>query len=495
MPLVLTLRSAKGSLVGQRTLAGGSLSIGRGTGNDWILTDPDRLLSKTHCAIVLQAGRCTLTDLSTNGTYVNGAREPVGRDGQVGLTDGDTIRFGDYAMTVALAASAGGGSGEGFDPFETERSADPLQGDPFEDPLAAEPVGSAGGFAHPLPSMPPALRHDDPFAADGGGLDDLLGPPPAVEWRGPTQPDKVDAPAAAFAAPRALPAIDPLDFDALIGDLALGEAPARDAPVRAAPPAPAAGTDPFASEPFAPEPFAPEPVRLAPAPTPSIPAPPPQQSSRPPTPAATIDTPVAAATGTAGAEAGLAAFLAGAGLPGLAGLPAPEEALHAAGRLFRLMVEGLREVLMSRAAIKNEMRVEQTMLRARDNNALKFSITVEEALAALLLPHRTGYKPPEAATVEAFEDIRGHEVAVMAGVQTALLGLLRRFDPSELEKRLQPGMLDRVLASQRKARNWEMFCSAYRDIAAEASDDFHAVFGAAFARAYEAQQLQQKAGL
>jgi type VI secretion system FHA domain protein len=127
------------------------------------------------------------------------------------------------------------------------------------------------------------------------------------------------------------------------------------------------------------------------------------------------------------------------------------------------------------------------MLRARDNNALKFAVTVEEALAALLMPGRPGYKPPLDAAREAFADVRSHEMAVMAGVQTALIGLLKRFDPQALEKRLQPGVLDNFLPGARKARYWELFCTTYSDIAREAEDDFQSVFGREFARAYDAQ--------
>ena len=151
------------------------------------------------------------------------------------------------------------------------------------------------------------------------------------------------------------------------------------------------------------------------------------------------------------------------------------------------MVEGLREVLMSRAAVKNEFRVEQTMLRARDNNALKFSVTAEDAAAALLQPGKPGYKPPLDATREAFSDLRSHEMAVMAGVQTALIGLLHRFDPDALEKRLQPNLLGNLVPAARKARTWELFCTTYKDIAREAEDDFQSAFGREFARAYAAQ--------
>jgi predicted component of type VI protein secretion system len=74
----------------------------------------------------------------------------------------------------------------------------------------------------------------------------------------------------------------------------------------------------------------------------------------------------------------------------------------------------------------------------------------------------------------------------MAGMQTGLLALLKRFDPATLEKRLQKNVLD-ILPSSRKARFWEMFCATYKDIAREAEDDFQALFGREFARAYTAQ--------
>jgi len=142
---------------------------------------------------------------------------------------------------------------------------------------------------------------------------------------------------------------------------------------------------------------------------------------------------------------------------------------------------------MSRAAIKGDMRVEQTMIQARNNNALKFSVTPDDAVAALLNPNRPGYMAPLAATKEAFTDIKSHELAVMAGVQTALLGLLKRFEPAALETRLSQGLLGAVLPAARKARYWESFCQVYGDIAREAEDDFQAVFGRAFAKAYTAQ--------
>jgi type VI secretion system FHA domain protein len=157
------------------------------------------------------------------------------------------------------------------------------------------------------------------------------------------------------------------------------------------------------------------------------------------------------------------------------------------GQVFRALTVGLREVLMSRAAIKGELRVEQTLLKSQGNNALKFSLSPDDAIAALLSAVRPGYMPPLAATREAFDDIKTHELAVMAGVQTALTSLLHRFDPETLEAKLTQGRFAGVVPAARKARLWENFCDLYKTIASEAEDDFQAVFGRAFAKVYTAQ--------
>lgn len=483
MALTLTLEHRRGLAPREiRTLASGTLSIGRAAGNDWVLSDPDRHLSKTHCVISIEGGRPVLTDLSTNGVFINGAREPTERDSRVVLTDGDEVRLGDYVINVT---ELGGATLSGLDPFALpgapatlpaaagpgrpqslpRGTPDPLGDDPLDNPFGLDAPPPAP-FAHPLPPAPPPSRGADPFdlldenqPPQRGTLDDDLfhGVTPSESWQGPSQADNADAPAHAFSAPKPIaPAsIDDFDFDALLGDTPPGQPPAAPPPQQQPPAAAAA---------------------------------PPQ---RPPAPPASPVVPPSAPATPAPAEGGadlLAAFLAGAGVAELRlAKQSPDAALHAAGALFRAMVEGLREVLMSRSAIKSEFRVEQTMLRARDNNALKFSVTADEAITALLLPDRPGYKPPLDAVREAFADVRGHEIAVMAGVQTALIGLLRRFDPEALEKRLQPGMLDAVLPAARRARTWELFCATYKDIAREAEDDFQSVFGREFARAYDAQ--------
>ena len=116
-------------------------------------------------------------------------------------------------------------------------------------------------------------------------------------------------------------------------------------------------------------------------------------------------------------------------------------------QIFRAMAEGLREVLISRAAIKCEFRITQTMISARGNNALEVCGYCRRCGRHRCSRRgRPGYMEPLAAAQEACADIKSHELAVMAGVQAALLALLRRFDPNALEERLSKGRLEAVRA-------------------------------------------------
>jgi type VI secretion system protein len=515
MALSLTISQARGGADRQtRLLSRGTMSIGRASGNDWVLADPDQHLSRTHCQISFENGFYYLTDRSTNGMLVNGATTPTTRDFRLQLNDGDTILLGSYKMVVTEieepeAASPFGGNsfvGGRVDPFASaggHGEGNPLDIDPFEDKL-----GLSEGFSHPMVHTPPTLRMADPFDAlerdkpADQEADMFRGKAEIDPFQGPAQREQQGAISNAWMPPKATvapAAMSDMDFDALLGDLMPGAVPAAAAPVArpSTPPEP----DPFAAllgdNPFEePAPPARPASVMAPPPTVALPtvAPPvvaPPVVAQPEPAPATVSPPapvLPSPTAMADTAALLQAFLEGAGLPKSDfGAADPVATMRALGALFRAFTSGTRDVLISRAEIKHEMRVEQTMIRSRDNNALKFSISPDEAMLALLRPDRPGYKPPLPSVEEAFEDIRSHEMALMAGMQTGMMALLKRFDPAALEERLQPGRLDSILPAARKARFWEMFCATYKDIAREAADDFQAVFGRDFARAYNEQ--------
>lgn len=518
MPVTLTVATYKGQPPAQamsQRFEGTVFTLGRGTDSDWPLPDPEQHLSKKHCTIQLQGGQYSITDTSTNGLYINRAPQPLGRGQTAPLANGDRLGLGDYELVVRIETGAEAAAGFGetpFQPFAGAPSAggfgesDPFGlgaqqspfgptagaaasfgaqagagGDPFASPPAAPPGGFGLGqelFAAPTgqgnPLIPPdfgaAFPPDPalapPLSGSGGaplipeGHDFLGGAPQqAAPWQQQfSQADHVPAQNAFFKPPEvASPAI-PDNWDAVFA--APSEPTGRGA-TPAAPPPPPGGF----GVPQAPAGFGVPPAAAAPAP------------------------PRAAAPGPADAAI-LAAFLQGCGLPPNAIPPeAAAEMMRTLGQTFRELVGGLREVLTTRAMIKAEYRVEQTVIRSSNNNPLKFAMDVEQAMAAMTGPPRQGYMPALKAAQEGFKDMKAHELALMAGMQAAVQALFRQFDPEQLKKRLEKSgsVLDSLVPGAKKAKYWEIYEQQYKQIAREMSEDVRGTFGRAFAEAYEQQ--------
>jgi FHA domain-containing protein len=185
----------------------------------------------------------------------------------------------------------------------------------------------------------------------------------------------------------------------------------------------------------------------------------------------------------------LRAFLDGAGVPDLAMHgPLTPEMMKLIGQLLRVSTQGTLDLLLARALIKRELHADVTMIAAHENNPLKFSPNVEVALAHLLAPRGQGFLSPLAAMKDACNDLRAHQFGFMAGMRAALDGVLRRFDPAQLEQRLtDKSIVDAMLPINRKAKLWTLFAELYADIQREAHDDFHALFGEEFLHAYQSQ--------
>ena len=158
------------------------------------------------------------------------------------------------------------------------------------------------------------------------------------------------------------------------------------------------------------------------------------------------------------------------------------------GALVYHATAGAMELIAARQITKREIGAEVTMIVARENNPLKFLPTPEAAIMQMLGPKMPGFMKGSDAMRDAFDDLRAHEVAVIAGMRAALAEVLRRFDPTLLQKRLGgSGALDTFVPAARRARLWEMFEARFQEIYREANDDFRSVFGEAFIKAYEEQ--------
>jgi len=102
MELVLTLEGGGAVADRQRRLHQGRLSIGRSADNDWVLPDPERVLSRHHCLVERRGEDWLLTDTSSNGVFVHGSPIALGPGRSVQLRDGLRVRLGDYVLVVRL---------------------------------------------------------------------------------------------------------------------------------------------------------------------------------------------------------------------------------------------------------------------------------------------------------------------------------------------------------------------------------------------------------
>jgi type VI secretion system FHA domain protein len=153
------------------------------------------------------------------------------------------------------------------------------------------------------------------------------------------------------------------------------------------------------------------------------------------------------------------------------------------------------EVLRARGEIKNEFRLPQTTFKPRENNPLKFSANVEDALHNLLVKRNPAYLDTPAAFEDAFADVRHHQLAMLAGMRAAFDDMLRRFSPDALRAQfdVKPGR-KAAFGFSTSARYWDSYEEYYRELTSDADDCFRRLFGDQFARSYE-EQLKRLSAL
>ncbi|AMM25113.1 type VI secretion system-associated FHA domain protein TagH [Variovorax sp. PAMC 28711] len=501
--------------------AGGT--IGRADTNTLVLSDPDRTVSRVHAQILFRDGGFVVVDRGSNPMQCNG--QPLGSGREAAIAPGDRLVIGSFELDVQDAASPSPGARAPQAGAASIAAATPSSDDPFADllaglgaPAASAPAPAQRGAVAPDPLLFPNPMETQARNARAPEVDpfaDLLGPGPA-------------APAAA-----GLGALD--DFSDLgvatgggksngiddlfggVGGLGMGSDPLALSPL-ADPllqPNTASNADPLAAlqraTPATPGPrgdalpmgqFAYQPPRMVPEPAveplafDDMTGLPLQAAVMPPVerpvPAPAPVLPPAAPT-PATDDALLAAFLRGLGHPH----PAPQVLtpglMERIGVLLRGSTEGTLQLLLTRQEFKREVRAEVTMIASQANNPLKFSPTVDVALAHLLGPGVRGFMAPEAAMRDAYNDLRSHQFGVMVGMRAALAHVIARFAPEELEKKIAAkSALDSLFAANRKAKLWDQFMALYGGIASEAEDDFHSLFGKAFIEAYEEQMERLK---
>lgn len=466
MVLVLSVvRCPDHALPEQRQLRGGECVLGRGPQADWQFDDRDRVISKKHCVIEYASGGWQLRDTSSNGTFVNGAQEPVGQGAPKALFDGDRLRIGAWEIECRVTEDSNAsiptvqpGSNWG-DPM-----AEPLSR-PIVAPVKHGPSHGIGGF--PESGRGPLLPDDLDLGFDGPGGGSMADHVPSIH-------DSLRAPQART------PDLIPEDWDKLLDGLSPAPQPDPFARPFSAPPAPAA---PRAPEPFA---SAPPPVPAAPEPSPFAP---PQASvfaepglDQPAVAPVPVPVPVAVAVAAAPVPEGLAGALAlvleAAGLPPAAPGTDPAQMLREFGAGLAAAIAGTRALLIARDDVRREFRIERTMMRAAGNNPVRFAASDQAALQGVLSARGPGSK----AIADTFSDLTRHQLASIAATQAAARAMLERLAPGPLEEQVGGGG---IIPGAREKKLWEAYRKLHEQVTDQFDDDFDSAFGRAFAKAYE----------
>lgn len=504
MPVVITITKAPESVNLSETSktfdeAGGTL--GRAKDNAWVLDDPERFLSSCHCQISHENGQYYITDLSTNGTFFDGAANPMGKGSKLPLVDGCCFMLGDYEFSASVNMQA---QSTGADPFGSNASSSDIFATPAGGDFA--PAGDSpfgGGHVSSSESLfSTSAEETDPLAALdkaqggsqagslglGGGdfasADPFQSAPASDPFGGPTHSDQADPLNQQVSWPNSVPEQGmggiPDDWD----DDLMSSAPAAPIPAPATPiPAPAAAVPTPAS-----------PVASAPISQPINEAVLAQQQAnekmqtelemlkqqmgahqRSIKTEVTVDTGLIEAMGLHNKNLADAEII---------------QINQVVGEVVREMVSGLMQVLGSRSSIKNEFRMNVTTIQPVENNPLKFSANVDDALENMFIKQGNAYKKPVEAVKESFEGIAEHQVAILAGIRAAFKGVIERFDPKQLEQRFSKQKKAGIIPGSQKAKNWESYIEYYDDLAGDIDNSFQYLFGDEFVSAYE-EQLQQ----
>jgi type VI secretion system protein len=449
--------------------------IGRAQDNDWVLPDPDRYISSHHAKVSFRSGAWVLEDTSTNGIFINGADTPASMEGPYALQDGDRLRLGDYDILVSIDDRndfPSDASGQMPVPKRVKSAPVPILADDLGEDLditdllsdappkpTNEPFDlkafSAGGTPVKAEPAPAAKPSQSGFSSLLDSLMEESGPrtvthsKKADDWQMQTRP------------------YDRKTMNAISSPAALAR-PELARPEAARP------------EPARPEPARPEPARAEPARPERVE---PEQRTRRITDYNPGDI-----------ASGVEAFCRGAGIDPAA-LPADTQAalLTLAGQVLREAVLGLTEALKGRSDLKSRLRLSQTTIQPGENNPLKFSASVDEAVLRLLDPHSTRYLGPIEAIRDSFADLRMHQTALIAAIQAGIDEFMNRIEPGELQERFDRGLKrGALLGAANKLKYWDLYVEFYQALNQRNDQGLPPVFAEELARTYAEKAAQKK---
>lgn len=204
-------------------------------------------------------------------------------------------------------------------------------------------------------------------------------------------------------------------------------------------------------------------------------------------------TPSKTSSGSAGMSKALDTLLRGAGLnPRQLSETQASATLHTLGQVIREAIVGLTENLYLRAAQKNALKQPNTTIQPRDNNSLKFSAGVDEALENLLFRESDEYLSAVDAVRQAFTDVKWHQHALLKALEPAVSSYVAHLDPDTLEEKLARGRTNTLMNAANKLRYWDVYRDLYLVVTQHPEGELPAQFLDELVQAYEREQARMR---
>jgi type VI secretion system protein len=191
---------------------------------------------------------------------------------------------------------------------------------------------------------------------------------------------------------------------------------------------------------------------------------------------------------------GVEAFCRGAGIdPSALPIEAQHALLQLAGQMTREVVLGLMDTLKGRSDQKSRLRLNQTTIQPSENNPLKFSASVDEALLKLLDGHSSRYLGPVEAIRDSFADLRTHQIALSSAIQAAIDEVMNRIEPGELQEKFDRGLKrGALLGATNKMKYWDLYTEFYQVLNQRNEQNLPTLFAEELARTYAEKASQKK---
>lgn len=459
------------------------LDIGRDQYLDWVLPDPNRVVSGKHAEIRYQDGAYWLRDVSTNGTFVN--QNPRRLTEPHRLRHGDRVEIGHYIIRVELSGEEAAADGGGVAPetggtWDVDTAAPPESPLSFKAPpkpslLAADPLDHWLGHTPIAPAPPPPLPAAAGPAADLWAIPEhgRQDPTPPPRRRAPMPPAELPEHVQVFGGTAVAPAPAPVPMP--VPPAAPAPAPPPPAPVVVAPPSP---PPPVPMAPVAPVVVAaPAPAPVA-APSPVVVAPPLAAAPAPAVPSAQANSEF------------IRRFADGAGIEPESVFPRDAGDLaELLGILMSVCAGNVAQLLAARAQSKSAMRsASQTLIQLQGNNPLRWAPTPQDALKLMFGRPTPSYTDAANAFERSFETLKNHQIDTFSSLQEAIQVLLADLDPAVIQRAVGGDAKKGVLFGgdrAQKAKLWDEFVARWKSKTGSHDGGMFAAFMRVFGEAYD----------